>query len=79
MTPAQRKWLEKLRDEGPSARPRYGAYPCAECKRKGWSEGQWYDDATGEPVGRNEAIRRCQEGVHVKENITDAGLEALSR
>jgi hypothetical protein len=38
MTPAQAKWLQRLRDEGPQPRPRYGAAKCVRLFRKGLIE-----------------------------------------
>ncbi len=78
MTPGQRRWLGKLRDDGPQRRPRFGALPCDVCKRQGWSKGQWIDSATGGALTRDEAIKRGFEGAHVEELITDAGRAALA-
>ncbi len=77
MTPGQRRWLNRLIDEGRSRRPRYGAHPCAVSRRRGWTEGVWVDDMTGTPIERDEVIARKFEGVHVEEMITVAGVAAL--
>ena len=79
MTPGQRRWLEKLRDDGPQRRPRYGAVPCCECYRKGWSAGMWVDDNSGVEVVRADVVARNFDGVHNENFITDAGRETLSQ
>ena len=56
MTPGQRRWLEKLQDEGAQRRPRYGAYPCSECKRKGWTDGEWIEDSTGKQLSVDKVV-----------------------
>lgn len=79
MTPGQRRWLERLRDDGPQRRPRYGARPCAECKRKGWTAAMWVDHRTGDALTHAQVVNRSSEGCHVREAITDAGREVLSQ
>lgn len=78
MTPGKRRWLERLRDDGPQQRPRFGAFPMAECKRNGWTEGQWTDAASRRPLTIEEVIARKWVGVILLEHITEAGLSALA-
>lgn len=77
MTPGQFRWLLKLRNEGPQKRPRYGAFPCAECVRKGWTEGWWIDRETGERLSAEDVVARKFKGIHIEEDITEHGRAVL--
>lgn len=77
MTPGQRKWLERLRC-GPQSRPRFGAYPMAQCVRNGWSRMQWVDKTSKAELGTDEVVERKFQNVEVIEYITEAGLSALA-
>lgn len=78
MTPGQRRWLEKLRREGPQRRSRHAGAPPVVCKRNGWTKGQWVDAETLIPLTVPQVIDRKFKGVFVIESITDAGRKMLT-
>lgn len=49
----------------------------AQCKRAGWTDGQWVDANTLAPLTVEEVIARKWTDVKVLERITAAGLDAL--